>query len=387
METLAATQVQMIKRSDKARQEGSSSTLTRVLVFNFFGGVMDRGIPLYARDIAECMRRVGAEPIELRCPRWLRGSPRLLRNAAFAVYEQIVAPVVRVLRGCSITVYPYNSAGIVDAMLGRSVVVVHDLIGNGRANSTFAARYIRYTQSIHRRLERPVCAASAHTLRHLRQLPAFRRCALRLWSNPFYSFEKAIADRDLAPPRGGGGRLRVLLCSGIGPNKDFAGAVHLFRDSQLLRDAELRIVGFGDDAHLAEHRIEKLPLAIRRRISVLPRLSLTELVAEYAASDLVWVHSRKEGFGRSVVEARLLDRPVLASNISAFRRFRGMGVYLYPRGHFDAGVSRVLHGQPAPRIDTSTFHAPLETAVRDVLGLRSVGLNSKAEAAQNELSS
>ena len=344
--------------------------MKRVLVFNFFSGVMDRGIPVYAQDIAECMRRIGYEPLELRCPRWLRSLPRTLRNSMFVLFEQLVAPSMRALRGCELTVYPYNSAGVIDAALGRSVIVIHDLIGNGRANKGLAARYIRYTQAVHRRLSRPVCAASAHTLAHLQRLPAFRRCMLQLWSNPFYSFEAALARRRASPPRRGHRPLRVLLCSGIGPNKDFAGALALFRESRVLEAADLHIVGFGDDAHLATRRVNYLPRGVRDRITVLPRLSLDELVAEYTASDLVWVHSRKEGFGRFVVEAMMSGRPVLASNISAFRRFVGPGVNLYRRDHFDVGALRALTSPVAPHPDTATFHAPLEATVRQVIALR-----------------
>lgn len=341
--------------------------MKRVLIFNFFGGVMDRGIPLYAHDIAECMRRVGLEPVELRCPRLLRSAPRYVRNALFVAFEQLVAPTLRILRRCSLTVYPYNSAGVLDALLGRSVVVMHDLIGNGRDNGTLAGKYIRYTQSVHRRLARPFCAASVNTLRHLRRLPAFRRCTLRLWSNPFYSFEGALARCEMHPARQQPERVRVLLCSGMGPNKDYDGALQLFRSSEMLRKAELRILGFGDDAHLAQYRVDKLPRAIRERVTVLPRLALSELVAEYTASDLVWVHSSKEGFGRCIVEAALAGRPVLASNISAFRSFHAQGVYIYRKGHFDAGVSRALIGRQAPSVNTSMYHPPLEAAVREVV--------------------
>lgn len=343
--------------------------MTRVLVFNFFGGVMDRGIPLYAQDIVECMRRIGLEPLELRCPRWLRSLPRLLRNPMFVAFEQLVAPAMRALRGCALTVYPYNSAGVVDAAMGCSVVVIHDLIGNERGNSALAAKYIRCTQAFHRAFARPVCAASEHTLAHLRRLPAFRRCALHLWPNPFYAFEAALARRQAATSRGKHERLRVLLCSGIGPNKDFAGALLHFTDSRVLEKTELRVVGFGDDANAATRRVNQLPLPVRERIEVLPRLSLDELVAEYAASDLVWVHSRKEGFGRFVVEALMSGRPVLASNISAFRKLLGSGVYLYRRDHFDAGAAHALLGHSAPHATLAAFHAPLEAAVRAVVGV------------------
>ena len=354
--------------------------MKRVLVFNFFGGVMDRGIPLYARDIAESMRRVGLEPLELRCPRALRRLPRALRNSLFVLFEQVAAPLARALRGCTLTVYPYNSAGIVDAVLGRSVIVVHDLIGNSRDTAGLAARYIRYTQAVHRKFARPVCAASIHTLAHLRRLPAFGRCALRLWPNAFYAFEAALSRRRAETSRGEQERLRILLCSGIGPNKDYAGALAQFRHSRALEGAELRIVGFGDEAELARRRASHLPDPVRERIVVLPRLSLDELVAEYTASDLVWVHSRTEGFGRFVIEAMMCGRPVLASNIGAFRRLKGPGVFLYRRDHFDEAAERALVARSAPHPNLSAYHAPLEAAVREVVEM----LTSSMRAAGGE---
>ncbi len=355
--------------------------MKRVLIFNFFGGVMDRGIPIYAQDIAECMRRIGLEPVELRCPRVLARLPRVLRNATFVLFEQLVAPAVRPLRGCALTVYPYNSAGVVDAALGRSLIVVHDLIGNGGRNSSWAAAYIRCTQAMHRAFARPVCAASAHTLAHLRRLPAFQRCSLRLWPNPFYAFAEALARCRTPPPSRRSSPVRVLLCSGSGPNKDFAGALALFGQSRVLKGAELRIVGFGDDAHLAARRTSQLPDGVRKLITVLPRLSLDELVTEYIASDLVWVHSRKEGFGRFVIEALLSGRPVLASNIAAFRKLMGPGVYLYGKGRFDAGAAHALSGGPAPHPNVSSYHAPLEAAVREVVDMHSSRTRAARERA------
>ena len=339
--------------------------MKRVLLFNFFSGVMERGIPLYTQNLAECMRRVGFQPVEIRCPVALRRLPRWARNVAFVLFEQIVAPVVGWLRGCSLAVYPYNSVSIVDSLLGRAVMVVHDLIPNRRHN--LAARYICVAQTVHRWRGGRVCAASEHTLTHLRRLPAFKRCSLALWSNPFYSFESALAGPAASTPRTAGAPPRVLLCSGMGRYKDYGGALHLFARSAALRGAELRVVGFGDDAALAMRRLERLPQDIRGRITVLPRLTLKDLITEYLASDIVWVHSRKEGFGRCIVEGRLSGRPVVASDIGAFRKFASFGVQLYRRGEFDAAMSRALERGPTFDASPIAYHAPLEAAVSEVV--------------------
>jgi glycosyltransferase involved in cell wall biosynthesis len=343
--------------------------MNRVLIFNFFGGVMHRGIPLYAQDIAESMRRVGLEPIELRCPGFLRRAPRPVKNVTFVLFEQIVAPLARFFLRCRVAVYPYNSGGIVDALLGRSILVVHDLISNDLANRSLAARYIRVTQAFHRAFRRPVCAASGLTLSHLRRLNAFRGCSLQLWSNPFYSFEAALAHHGHVTAPAPRKRPRVLLCSGMGPNKDYGGAIKLFAKSHVLADAELHVIGFGHDAPLARRRLARLPQSVAERITVHPGMRLDALVAEYLAADLIWVHSRGEGFGRCVVEARLSARPVVASDISAFRKQRARGVYLYADAEFEKAVGQALSAGAAEPLSAIAYHAPLEAAVAELVGL------------------
>lgn len=341
--------------------------MKRVLVFNYFAGVMDRGIPVYAHDIATCMRLLGMEVIELRCPGLLRRAPRMLQNLMFVLFEQLIAPAVRLLRRCSLTVYPYNSAGVIDAVLGRSVLVIHDLIPNHRSDTRLAARYIRATQAVHRMLSRQVCSASAYTLAQLHRLPAFHGCALRLWSNPFYSFAAALGVQKLQAPERSRRPLRVLLCSGMGPNKNYAGALRLFRKSKLLAQADLRVLGFGDDAALARRRLSRMPEHLQSRIQVLPRLSLADVAEEYMTADLIWVHSRREGFGRCVIEGLLSGRPVIASDIGAFRKLLGKGVFLYGKNRFDASVALALAERGLAGVTFEDYHLPLEASVREVV--------------------
>src|SRR5690606_28634951 len=136
----------------------------------------------------------------------------------FVLFEQIVAPLARITLRCSVTVYAYNSVGVLDTVLGRAVVVVHDLIQQRAEGASLAARYVLATQAMHGRLGRPVCAASPHTLTLMRRLRVFRRSPQYLWSNPFYTFEAALARSELPAQKQDKGPLRVLLCSGMGEN-------------------------------------------------------------------------------------------------------------------------------------------------------------------------
>jgi glycosyltransferase involved in cell wall biosynthesis len=345
--------------------------MRRVLIFNFFSGVKERGIPLYASELSACMRRLGVDHVELTCPAGLRRLHPTFQNVCFVFFEQLVAPIIAGIQRCSVVIYPYNSCGIVDALLGRSILVVHDLIPNARPQrQALASMYIRLTQAVHCSLRRPVCTGSLHTLRMLRRLPLFSRGPMYLWSNSFHAFE------DVAQAIAGEGRCErktqsVLLCTGAGKNKDLAGAIRMFEASAMQHRAELRIVGLGDDAPLHQRRVDHWLGVSAGRVTVLGKLSLADIAREYRDADVVWVHSLKEGFGRPIVEARIMGRPVLANNIGAFRRLTELGhLSVYDQSSFEAHLTSLLdqRGAPSPeQLSSVHINRQLESSVLEVL--------------------
>jgi glycosyltransferase involved in cell wall biosynthesis len=353
-------------------------TLRKILVFNFFNGVKERGIPVYARELEHCFERVGIRYVELACPAWARALPAPLLNVLFVVFEQFVAPVAAFVMGCRATVYPYNSAAIIDALLDRAILVVHDLMPNARTRrGGLAASYIRSTQSVHCALRRPVCAVSEHTLKSLRRLRPYAGCPLYLWSNPFYGFERVVqaarasSERCDSTRRASAQVPRVLLCSGLGSNKDFVGALRLFERSAGRHDAQLRVLGFGSDAFLAMRRLDRCTADLAKRVTVLQRLSIEQVAREYLESDVVWVHSTNEGFGRPIIEARMSGRPVLASDITAFRKLARLGhVSIYRDESFTRKLADLLAQaqrlQHDP-ISAEFLHQQLESSVMRVM--------------------
>lgn len=349
--------------------------LNRILVFNFFSGIKRRGIPLYAGELEECLRRLGVSHRELRAPRWVAKLPTVLQNLCFVFFEQVVAPVAGRVMGCGLTVYPYNSCSLIDSFAGRSVMVIHDLIPNRRENRGLAARYIRACQAWHARCGRPIATVSRHTMRQLDRIGRFKRCAKYLWANPFYAFEAALDRLTPLPPRSSADTT-VLLCSGIGPNKDYRGALKLLRRLPGEAGWRVRVVGFGDDAGLARRRLDALPEGWRGRVTVLPRLGLDDIVAEFAGADVVWVHSQAEGFGRPVMEARMCGRPVVATDIGAFRQLRRFRhVHLYKEAEFERAFASALedaHNGRCGHVSAQGFNRQLEEEVRRLLaGTRS----------------
>ena len=348
-------------------------TPRRVLVFNFFAGLKARGIPLYARELEVCFERVGAHHEELRAPAWLAAAPVWLQNLAFVYYEQVVAPWTARRLGCELTVYPYNSVGLWDAWRRRAVMVVHDLIPNRRDQRGLAARYIRTCQVLHARRGGPLATVSRHTQRQLQRIPQFALSPKYLWVNPFYGFERALALMPPAPAAApvAGRRLRVVLCSGTGANKDFRGALTLLSRLGVSELPELRVLGFGDSAELARGRVtQRLRPAWAEQVTVLPQISLSAIIDEFRQADFVWVHSRAEGFGRPVMEARLCGRPVLATDIGAFRQLRKLRhVHLYRDEAFgDAWRAAVQDAQaPCPAAHADFLHHQIEAEVARLL--------------------
>lgn len=343
----------------------------RILVFNFFAGLKPRGIPVYARELEACFQRIGVAHRELRAPTWMARMPPFIQSLFFVLFEQLLAPLVGRWQGCCLTVYPYNSGSVLDAWAGRSVMVIHDLIPNRRDSRGLAARYIQACQAWHAWLGRPIATVSRHTMRQLERIRRFRQCDKYLWANPFYAFEAALVNSAVHHRQRGGQRSVVLLCSGTGANKDFRGALRLLRGLPPAVALDVRVLGFGDHAHLAEHRLDLVPPHRRQHITVLGRLSLAETVAEFVNADLVWVHSRAEGFGRPVMEARMCGRPVVASDIGAFRQLRRFGhVHLYRDSSFEQSLRAALidtHSGDCRAASAQAFNRQLEDEVGRLL--------------------
>lgn len=352
-------------------RSGHREAPARVLVFNFFAGIKPRGIPVYARELEACFQRVGVDHRELRAPRWVASLPSALQNLLFVVFEQLVAPLAGRWFGCQLTVYAYNSGSLIDALAGRSILVIHDLIPNRRDARGLAARYIQACQAWHAWMGRPVAIVSKHTMRQIQRVRRYRRCEKFLWANPFYAFEAALARPRQKAGERRPGDLSILMCSGAGPNKDFRGALRLLHQVPPVEGLSIRVLGFGDEGHLANRRLDLLPSAWRDRVTVLPRLSLQATVAEFDDADLVWVHSRAEGFGRPVMEARMCGRPVLATDIGAFRQMRRFRhVHLYRDSTFAEAFRHAMeearHGG-CPAASAQSFNRQLEQEVTRLL--------------------
>jgi glycosyltransferase involved in cell wall biosynthesis len=120
--------------------------------------------------------------------------------------------------------------------------------------------------------------------------------------------DHALFDRPRAPRRDWGGRL--LYCGRIDERKGIDLAIEAL---PMLPDATLRVVGGGDEQHLAEltAQAESLGVAPRVKFERVPR---DQLLATYADADVTLFPVRwEEPFGLVPIESMAAGTPVVAS--------------------------------------------------------------------------
>ncbi len=304
-----------------------------IYINNFFHGILLRGIPIYAENLLLGIRVSGRNAKMFSCSPLFHSIPRGFLNIFFVIFEQLVFPI-SAMRSKK-TIYPYNSVSIIDSLLGRSVLIIHDFIPNHKSDRSLAARYIRFTQQVHALLGRDVAFVSKSTAKIARRLKAFPKSKKYYLPNTFYMFQElAMNVNCLAGDY-------ILLCSGRGPNKDLIGALELAYSSNVFANAKIRILGLAGDRSLVDKWCKVRSLA-SDHIHVCGKLSDLDVLKEYKSSRWVWVHSLAEGYGRSIAEAKICGKYVLASDIPPFREQISDTVFLYRnRDQFLLNANRV----------------------------------------------
>lgn len=293
----------------------------RILIFNFFSGVMERGIPIYCKNLRKAIEVEGHDVVELCCPVWAHNLPKAAQNVLFVLYEQLLMPVLSLFYSKS--VYPYNTASLLGSLHPKSLLVVHDFIPNRKRNKGLVARYVRLTQWVHGALSRDVAFVSTATHRVALKLKAFTKSRRLVLHNGFFTFRTAI--KNLGFPEGD----KVLLCTGVGENKDLGGALDLYASVLAVRQIPLALLGLAGDAAITQRWLVEHPEIDQALIHVLPRLTDREVIEAYMRSRWVWVHSLNEGYGRSIAEAKCCAKYTIATNIPPFRSQKDHTVYLY----------------------------------------------------------
>ncbi|BFI67443.1 glycosyl transferase family 1 [Yersinia pseudotuberculosis] len=320
----------------------------KVLIFNFYNGVLSRGIPIYSNNLAVALSKNNIVK-NFGCPIWLINKPRWMIDVLFVIYEQLLFPFYALIKGYDKVIYPYNSCSVLSSIFNNSLLIIHDFIPNKKTKKTLSSTYICLTQWIHARLNRDVGFVSETTYRLSKNISYFKGVNRFLLPNSFYLMMEKINKIDAIDSSP-----YILLVSGEGANKRFKEALSLYKS--LPGRIPLKVAGFGKNTTQAENIISELNID---NVEVLPLLSDYELTANLVNSKMVWAHSIKEGFGRPVVEGRLCGKPVIASNIPAFKEHKDDEVYLYDIHNFSLAYELALN-LSTKTIFKNKYHAVLE---------------------------
>ncbi|OWQ87499.1 hypothetical protein CDN99_18015 [Roseateles aquatilis] len=267
---------------------------------------------------------------------WARRLPKGAQNVLFMLYEQFLMPVLALFH--SRAVYPYNTASVLGSLHPGSLLIVHDFIPNRKGDKSKVARYVRFTQCVHAALGRDVACVSTATYRVAQKLKAFSKSRRMVLPNGFWTFRAAI--KGLSFPQGD----QVLLCTGVGQNKDLRGALDLYASFLANRRIPVALLGLAGDTAITQRWLAEHPDIDPTLIRVLPRLTDREVVEAYMRSRWVWVHSRNEGYGRSIAEAKCCAKYTIATNIPPFRDQKDHTVQLYGDSQSFAQAVHVIEG-------------------------------------------
>jgi hypothetical protein len=334
-----------------------------ILINDFIGGVLDRGIPHYVRNIIFGLEEEGFRVSVVRAPAICRKLPRGVFYLIAVLFEQAVVPVLGLFKRADITLYPYNSVAVIDLLTRRGKIVIHDLEQLNRGLSPSKLYYLACYRTL-KWLKSPVFTIMELTRQRLIESGLFGECPITVLPVTFYAFERLLA----AVPRPVKIKNSLLLCTGSNPNKDFDTVVSDYLPKALADGFSVAVVGLHKTTDAT--RLESLGSYLQGgKLKLCGQLSDAEVAAEYLEHDITWVHSLREGFGRCVIEGRLAGSRVVCSNIPEFSTQRDemhdREIYLYnDPADFMATLDRLAHTAtpPAP-FDGYPYRAMLRSAI------------------------
>lgn len=315
-----------------------------ILINDFIGGFLDRGMPLYVRNLIDGLKQEGFRVSIVRAPRICRVLPRNVFYIISVLAEQIALPAIGYLKRADITLYPYNSIAIVDLLTQRGRIVVHDLEQLNRAISPSKLYYLVCYRAI-KWLGRPIFTISKSSWHRMQASGRFGDGAITILPNTFYSFENLLSSH----PPSGRAKPSILVCTGSTANKDIESVVRDYLPEVLAAGFHVSVLGLHKTTDAA--RLAPLDEFMKSgQLKLCGQLTDAQVAEEYRKHSVVWVHSLREGFGRCVVEGRLAGAHVICTDIPEFVELRDDDVYLYDDpADFLQKLESIQHMESSPR--------------------------------------
>lgn len=297
----------------------------RIIINNYFSGVLKRGIPIYTAELSAQLHRDGNDVVELKCPQKLRRLPAFIHNIIFVIFEQIFTPIYGFVYRSHLNIYPYNSVSLIDVLTGKSLIIIHDLISLKKKNKSLASRYVSVCIAFSSRFSSKYAYISKSTQRILQRVKLYNHSAGYYLPNTFYQFENCAKNNDIKDLG------YVLLVTGHGENKDLPGALRLYFSLGKELKKPLKILGCGNHAEYVRSLISEFShmTDFDIDIDIVGFVSLEKVVELYAHSSFIWAHSKAEGYGRAIAEGKILNKNILCSKITPFIEQKAQNVFYY----------------------------------------------------------
>ncbi|MER1559030.1 hypothetical protein KC905_24220, partial [Enterobacter hormaechei] len=121
--------------------------MKKVLLFNFYKGILYRGIPIYSSNLITALEKNGCIVNEWSCPKFAQKLPRAIIDLLFVLCEQVIIPMISIMGRYEKVIYPYNSCSVISAFSKKSILIIHDFIPNKRIKErlSLSALYIVLT--------------------------------------------------------------------------------------------------------------------------------------------------------------------------------------------------------------------------------------------------
>lgn len=297
--------------------------MKKVLVFNFYKGIIARGIVVQMDNFCHALNKNNVPYDVISCPAIFRRFPIL--GIVFLLYEQFIVPI-KALR-YDVVVYPFNSISIFAPLHRGSLLIVHDFIQNRKKFPGYhkAISYVvRITQCWYSLWRGDVAFITETVKRQADILAMFRFSRKFILPNTFFLFSKLVTESKCHSQNDHMNGKYVLLCTGKVPTKDLARALSLYSLIPYENRLPIRVLGLAGDVDFFKSKLRS-----DIEYCVLPVISDEEVIFNYNNADFIWVHSNQEGFGRNVTEGLLCHKKILASDIKPFREQSNNNVYLY----------------------------------------------------------
>ena len=322
----------------------------KIFVHDYMGGWLDRGIPLYTRNLIKTLRACNFSVVTISASGLQRKWPRCVNHVLGAITEQLVSPIMWRLRGADMAVYPYNSMPLLDISSRRTLIVIHDVMAFKFNTKQYTRFYYSLIYYFLKKARKPIYTVSLLEVERLKEF-GFADNQIGVLPNSFAGF--CESQELLVSKYGdtGGDRnnnLKVLLCSGRGRQKNLPWVWRYLMPLAIEKFKSIEVLGLA--GYRSQDR-EWLGIdCVEQKVRILPGLSDVQVAETYYFSDIVWLHSLEEGFGRCLVEGRFAGKRIVCNDIPEFRVLADDFVFFYKdENDFIDAVDRAL-ASPKPAL-------------------------------------